>query len=123
MKLAINVAAAALVLLASAPAFAHGGGMGHMGGNMGRDMGAGNGKVIQRTVIGDHHGDHHMHRRYTKTTIRLKTVKISKTVRIEQEIQRLKLKLVRLTIEGRGNSFEARRLLYRFTTLTKMINS
>ncbi|HEY5066762.1 MAG TPA: hypothetical protein VIJ04_18295 [Xanthobacteraceae bacterium] len=119
MKLAINVAAAALVLLACAPAFAHGGGMGHMGGN----MGAGDGKVIQRTVIGDHHGDHHMHRRYTKTNIRLKTVKISKTVRIEQEIQRLKLKLVKLTVEGRGNSFEARRLLYRFTTLTKMINS
>ena len=32
-KVAITVAAATLVLLASAPAFAHGG-MGHMGGNM-----------------------------------------------------------------------------------------
>lgn len=67
MKIAIKFAAAVLVLLASAPAFAHGGGTGHMGGNMSSNMSgntSGNmGSISHPTVIGNHHGDH----RYTKT--------------------------------------------------------
>jgi len=122
MKIAINTAAAVL-LLASAPAFAHGGGMGHIGGSMGGNMGS----ISQRTMPADH--DHH-NWHYTKTTntigkshiIRLKTVKVSKIV-LERQIVRLKLELTKLRAEGRGNSFEARRLLYREMALAKLINT
>ena len=133
MKVVIKAAATALVLFASAPAFAHGGGMGHMGGNMGGNiggnMGHNMGNVSQHTVIGDH-GDHHMHFRYTKTTktigktdSRLRTFKFRKVVRIEREIRRLRLELIKLKLEGRSNSFEARRLLFRVVALNKLINS
>jgi hypothetical protein len=55
MKIVIN-AASALLLFATAPAFAHGGGMGHTGGMGGT---GGNVNVSHPTVIGDHAGDHH----------------------------------------------------------------
>jgi hypothetical protein len=126
MKIVINVTTAALVLFASVPAFAHGGGMGHMGGNMGSNMGM----VNHQTVIRTHDGDHHDWR-FTKTTktidkthiTHLKTFKFRKVVRIEREIRRLRLELIRLRLEGRGNSFEARRLLFRVVELGKLINS
>ncbi len=111
MKFAINAAAAALLLLASAPAFAHGG-MGHMGGNMGGNMGASMGKTSHQTVVGRHDGDRHMHWRYTRTTkitgkirtVRLKTLSPRQVLRIEREIGQLRLELFKLTNEGRGNS-------------------
>jgi hypothetical protein len=60
MKIAISLAAA-LALFTCAPAFAHGGGMGHMGGNMGGNMG---------NMTGNHNGDYHNppHGHYSKTT-------------------------------------------------------
>ena len=58
MKFAINIAAVAVLLLASAPAFAHGGGMGHMGGgmghmggNMGANMSGNMGKTSQPPTV------------------------------------------------------------------------
>jgi hypothetical protein len=134
MKTTIKIAAAALVLFASAPAFAHGGGMGHMGGNMGTNMsgnmggnmGHSTGTMSKPTVIGDH-GDHHTHLRFTKTTdrthTRLHTVKFRKVVRIEREIRRLRFELIKLKLEGRSNTFEARQLLFRVVALNKLINS
>lgn len=68
MKVVIAVTTA-LVLFASAPAFAHGGGMGHMGGNMGTNMGANMGGTmgsVSQTVIG-HHGDHYNKSMMTQT--------------------------------------------------------
>lgn len=127
MKFAINAVAAALLLLASAPAFARGGGMGHMSGNMGTNMSGNMGKTSQPpTVIGRHDGDRHMHSRYTKTTkihTHLKTLTDKKVARIKQKIERLKLELIKLKADGRGNSFEARRLLYREMNLAKLINT
>ena len=68
MKIAINVGAAVVVLFACAPAFAHGGGMGHMGGNMGSNMGNNMGNMSHQTVV--HDGDHHnsMNSQFIKTT-------------------------------------------------------
>jgi hypothetical protein len=85
MKIVINVAVAALLSIASAPAFAHGGGMGHMAGNMGSNTGG----MSHQTVTGKIDGDHHnlMHRRYTKTT---KTIRKTRFTRLE------KLKLLKL---------------------------
>lgn len=119
MKFTINIATAAVLLLASAPAFAHGGGMGHMGGNMGANMSGNMGKTSQPpTVIGRHDGDHHMHWRYTKTTktigklrtVRLKTLTPREVLRIEREIGQLRLELFKLANEGRGNSILAHRI-------------
>jgi hypothetical protein len=64
MRIAIGLAAA-LALFAASPAFAHGGGMGHMGGNMGGNMGGTTGNTT-----GNHFGDHHdpLHWRHSKTT-------------------------------------------------------
>ena len=115
MKFAINAIAAALLLLASAPAFAHGGGMGHMGGP---------------TVIGRHDGDHHMHWRYTKTTkstdrihtVRLKTLSPRQVLRIKRLIVLIRLELFKLGNKGLGNSPLALRLGQRAMVLSKLVN-
>jgi len=128
MRIGINVAAVALVLLATAPAFAHGG-MGHMGGNMSGNMGNNMGTVGHQTVMHSHDRDHYKWQS-TKTTktidkthTRLRTVKFRKLVRIERELRRLRLELIKLKLEGRGHSFEARRILFRFVELKKLIAS
>jgi hypothetical protein len=131
MKLAINAAAAALLLLASAPAFAHGGGMGHMGGNMGATMSGNMGKTGHTpTVIVRHDRDHHMRWRFTKTTksmgkthrVRLKTLSHRQVLRIEHEIGQLRLELFKLGNEGLGNSPLALRLKNRAIVLSKLVN-
>jgi hypothetical protein len=131
MKFAINIVTAAVLLFASAPAFAHGGGMGHMGGNMGANMSGNMGKTSQPpTVIGRHDGDHHMHWRYTKTTktigklrtVRLKTLTPREVLRIEREIGQLRLELFKLANEGRGNSILAHRIQNRAMVLSKLVN-
>lgn len=128
MKVAFKAAAAALVLFASVPVFAHGG-MGHMGGNTSGTMGRNPGSMSQQMVIGNR-GDHHMHWRYTKTTkqirrtrTRPKTLTAQNVIRIKQEVLRLNAELVKLKAEGRSNSFLARRLMYRVTALTKLIKT
>ncbi len=131
MKFAINIAAAAVLLLASAPAFAHGGGMGHMGGNMGANMSGNMGKTSQPpTVIGRHDGDHHMHWRYTKTTktigklrtVRLKTLSPHQVLRIKRLIVLIRLELFKLGNKGLGNSPLALRLGQRAMVLSKLVN-
>jgi hypothetical protein len=52
------------VLLFSAPAFAHGGGMGHMGSSPMSNMGS----VTHQTATGDHDGDHHESKNWQYTT-------------------------------------------------------
>lgn len=131
MKFAINIAAVAALLLASAPAFAHGGGMGHMGGNMGANMSGNMGKTSQPpTVIGRHDGDHHMHWHYTKTTktigklrtVRLKTLSPRQVLRIKRLIVLIRLELFKLGNKGLGNSPLALRLGQRAMVLSKLVN-
>ena len=127
MKVAINAAAAVLLLLASAPAFAHGGGMGHMGGTMSGNMG----KTSQPpTVIGRHDGDHHMHWRYSKTThitgkihtVRLKTLSPHQVLRLKRELVQIRLELIKLGAKGLANSPLALRLGKRGMAISQLIN-
>jgi hypothetical protein len=107
-KAKIIVSAAFFAL--SAPAFAHGGG------------------------IGDHDRDHHnfMNWQYDKTTetidktdkthtTHLNTFEFHDVSRIEREIQRLRFELVKLRLEGRSDSLAAGLLRFQLEALGKQL--
>ncbi len=130
MKFAINAAAAALLLLASAPAFAHGGGMGHMG-HMGANMSGNMGKTSQPpTVIGRHDSDHHLRWGYRTTTktvgrihrVRLKTLTPREVLRLKRELLLIRLELIKLNAKGLTNSPLALRLGKRGMALSQLVN-
>ena len=121
----IIVSAAFLAL--STPAIAHGGGMGGHFSGMGDKMG----DTSRQTVIGDHDGDRHdvRNRQDAKTSktidktdsTRPKILKIREVLRIEREIRRLRFDLVKLRLEGRGDSHEARLLRFQVEDLGKQL--
>jgi hypothetical protein len=97
MKIASNIIVAAALVLASAPAFAHGGGMGGMGGNMGgMGMSHGNGTTVTHTNV-------NFDKNTTKTTTKTIFRRIE-FVRIRREILRLDREILRLIRLGKGNS-------------------
>jgi hypothetical protein len=95
MKIATNVIVAAALVLASAPAFAHGGGM---GGNLGGNMGMGHGNVMTVNTKNVTNVD--------KTTFKTKTffLKHLELVRIQRDIRRLDRIIFRLIKDGKGDS-------------------
>lgn len=101
MKLASNLIVAAALVLASAPAFAHGSGMGGMGGTGG--MGHGNGMTV---TTQNHDGKITVNDKTTKTF----TFHRLELVRIRREIQRLDREILRLIRLGKGNSVLAKML-------------
>jgi hypothetical protein len=104
MKIASNIIVAAALVLASAPAFAHGGGMGGMGGNMGGNMGMshGNGMTVT-TQTHDWRTNVNFDKNTTKTTTKTIFRRIE-FVRIRREILRLDREILRLIKFGKGNS-------------------
>jgi hypothetical protein len=104
MKIATNIIVAAALALASAPAFAHGGGMGgNMGGSMGgMGMSHGNNGMTVTTQT------HDWHTNVTKTTDKTTKTFFFKRlefVRIQREIRRLDRVIFRLIRDGKGHSF------------------
>jgi hypothetical protein len=97
MKIASNIIVAAALVLASAPAFAHGG---NMGGNMG--MSHGNGMTVT-TQTHDWRTNVNFDKNTTKTTNKTIFRRIE-FVRIRREILRLDREILRLIKFGKGNS-------------------
>ncbi len=113
MKIASNIIVAAALVLASAPAFAHG--MGGMGGNMGGSMGStGMGHGNGMTVTTQTHDWHNVNfdKNTTKTTTKTIFRRIE-FVRIRREILRLDREILRLIRLGKGNSLLAKGLEFR----------
>lgn len=105
MKIASTIIVAAALAFASAPAFAHGGGMGGMGhsGNMG-NMGntSHNGVSFTQTQNTKTNGNNPT-KTVTKTN-KIFFLKHLKIVRIRHEIERLDREIARLLRHGKGNS-------------------
>ncbi len=91
MKVATNLIVAAALVFASAPAFAHGGGMG----GMGHGNGMTNTSIHEQVVNGKI--------TVTKTT-KTTFLKRLELVRIRREIERLDREIARLIKFGKGNS-------------------
>jgi hypothetical protein len=91
MKIATNIIVAAALVLASAPAFAHGGGMGGMGHGNGMTNTSIHEQVVNGKIV------------VTKTT---KTSFFNRieVVRLQREIRRLDREIKRLIKDGKGNS-------------------
>ena len=99
MKIASNIIVAAALVLASAPAFAHG--MGGMGGNMGGNMGMSHSNGMTQTH--DWRTNVNFDTTTTKTTTKTIFRRIE-FVRIRREILRLDREILRLIRLGKGNS-------------------
>ncbi len=125
MKIASNIIVAAALVLASAPAFAHGGGMGgNLGGNMGGHFSGstggntgGNGSM-GGTGVG-HNGmtvttqTHNGHVNVTKTMIQ------REVWQIDRVLKRLNMEIIKLQNTGRGNSKFAMNLAQQVSRLLK----
>lgn len=101
MKIATNLVVAAALVLASAPAFAHGVG-GNMGGNMGSNMGMSHGNGMTMTTQ-----THDWRTNITKTndkTTKTFFFKRLEFVRIHREIRRIDRIIFRLIKDGKGNT-------------------
>lgn len=102
MKIATSIVVAAALVLASAPAFAHGGGMGgNMGGNTGGNMGHSNGMTVT-TQTHDWHPTNVTN--IGKTTTKTRTFFFKRLEFVQREIQRIDREIFRLVRLGRGNS-------------------
>jgi hypothetical protein len=104
MKIVSNIIVAAVLVLASAPAFAHG-----MGGNMGGNMGMSH--INGMTVTTQTH-DWHFDKNTTKTTTKTFFLRRLEVVRIRREIERLDREIIRLIRLGKGNSPFVKGLLF-----------
>jgi hypothetical protein len=111
MKVATNLIVASALVLASAPAFAHGGSMGgNMGGNMGSNMGSmgmshGNNGMTVNTQTHDWRTNiTKTDKTTTKTTTKTFLLKRLEIAFIRREIRRLDREIFRLVKDGRGNS-------------------
>jgi hypothetical protein len=106
MKFASNIIVAAVLVLASAPAFAHGGGMGMGGMGMGGmggtgGMGHSNGMTVNtQTQTHDWHNVTNINKNTTKTFF----LKRFAVVKIQQDINRIDREIVRLVDMGKGNT-------------------
>jgi hypothetical protein len=106
MKVATNLIVASALVLASAPAFAHGGMGGNMGGNMGSmGMSHGNNGMTVSTQTHDWRTNiTKTDKTTTKTTTKTFFLKRLEIAFIRREIRRLDREIFRLVKDGRGNS-------------------